>query len=188
MGVNLLFRGAPYTDPPIDLVFGDTSAGGIIADAIVSGAIALPGVAVTSTVRLGIKTAAAISLSAVAVVSSDIKYATNTQRPLVADVDVRWQDTDSQNEATEARWQDTAAAPGHVEARWQDAKRLFESSEIRWQEADRTKRDGLAIRYQDADRLHTGAEQLFQDAIRAYRPAPSIRYQDGHRLHRSLEL
>lgn len=187
MSVNLLFRGAPYTDPPIDLVLGDTSAGGVIEDAIVSGAVALPGITVTSTVRLGFRVGGTIALAPAAIAASNIKYATNTQRPMVADVDVRWQDSESQSEIAATRWQDTDRAPAHAEERWQDAQRFFEQSEIAWHEADRTKRESLRARHQDTLRQHTGAEQLFMDAIRAYRPAPWVRFQDGVGTHDGLE-
>ena len=160
--VDLLFSGAPLLTG--DLVFGDDGSS-TISDAVLSGTVVLARPSPAGRVALGIVASGTVALVRPSL-SGALVYRTDTQRPLVADVQVRFQDAVSQPEAVEQRWQDTTAAPLWSEQRWQDAVHAFESSQIRWVDSDRSKRRALAVRYQDGDRQHIGATPRFQSAAR----------------------
>jgi hypothetical protein len=162
---DLVFVAAPLTTG--DLVFGDDGSNPI-SDAVISGTIALARPTLRGVVTLGIVASGTVVLTR-PTLTGEIKYVSDTQRPLVAQAAVRFQDADPSPERVQHRFQDGIAMPAAAEGRFQDAARLSVGKGISWQEADRTKRQSIAGRWQDGLKIRTGARARFQEAIRAPR-------------------
>jgi hypothetical protein len=161
---DLVFVAAPLTTG--DLVFGDDGSNPI-TDAVISGAILIDQPALQAAVVLGIVAAGAIDVGMPAL-SGEVKYVTDTQRPLVSAAAVRWQDADALQEVAAQRWQDGAPVPAHAEVRWLDALPVLAGASLRWQETIRTPRS-LRARFQDGVSVRTGARTRFQEALRTPR-------------------
>lgn len=180
--VDLLFAGEPLRQP-VALVFGDDGSSPV-KDAIVSGDLGLPVVALSSVVHLGYTIAAELALPVLAF-SSEVRYVSGAARPLVAQATARWQDTRPQGERIAQRFQDAAAMVAGVQSRYQDGERLSAVERVRWQEADRQQRQWLRGRFQDGVALGMQQREHMQDAIR--RPnAQRMRYQEALPVARSL--
>jgi hypothetical protein len=207
---DLVFEGLPLLTG--DLVFGDDGSSPV-TDAIISGAVTLAKPTLQGAVVLGIKIEGAATLTK-PTLRGEVIYDTDTQRPLAAQITVRYQDTDSQPAAVEQRFQDAARARAHTESRFENATPAHAGYEIRWAEADRTKRASTEVRYQDGSKVRRGVRSAFQQAVRAPRVVQSrfengvpasqgwevrfqdgtktpntqrVRYQDADRLHRGVE-
>lgn len=162
---DLVFSGSPLTDG--NLVFGDDGSNPA-TDAIISGSIDVGMPALAGHMVLGTVSSGAIALE-MPTLSGEVVYNTDTQRPLVAQAAVRFQDADPSPEGVQHRFQDGIAMPAAAEGRFQDAAGLSVGKGISWHEADRTKRQSIAGRWQDGLKVRNGARARFQEAIRAPR-------------------
>lgn len=159
---DLVFSGAPLLTG--DLVFGDDGSNPI-SDAVINGTIAIEMPALAGQVVLGIVAAGAIAIDMPALLG-EVIYNSDTQRPLVGQVAVRWQDADARLGETEQRWQDTAAQPVDMRARFQDARMMEKGVRLHWRDADRQARVSRWARYQDARRTASAVGQTYSEAIR----------------------
>lgn len=207
---DLVFEGAPLLTG--DLVFGD-DGGSVIPDAVISGAITLTRPSLVGQVVLGIQVEGTVSLAR-PTLTGEVEYHTDTQRPLTATVQARWQDAVPQPTRVEQATQDAQRMPTHVEARWQEALQVFSSSEIAWVDATRVQnrqtvrfqdgekrrtgswqrmQDGerqtvrSRQRFQEGDSLRQGAYARFQDATRGLAGQHQVRYQEALPLQRAVE-
>lgn len=172
----LLFRDAPASDGALvfDLEPGETGGGGIDTTLAVAFSLPAPGVAVRVATATPVRVSMALAGPSVAVRA---RYASNTQRPLVAQSVVRWQDAETLPEAAVAqRWQNARHLPAESGVRWQDAKGAPVGARILWRDAQRRQREGVRSRYQDGQPLHETGRVSWTDATRASR-AVGVRYQ-----------
>lgn len=173
----LVFDQPPAVDGALlfDLEPGEAGGGG---DVPVTVALQLPGPSVAVRVSLStpVRVSSALPGPSVAVV---VRYASNTQRPLVARAVVRWQDADhAQHAGAVSRWQDSTPMRVDKATRWQDGRRLAAAAEIHWDDALRFGREGLDVRYQDGLGVHVGASYSWQDALR-FKVERAMRFQRG---------
>lgn len=180
--VDLVFQGAPLTKG--DLVFGDDGSSSV-SDALLAGTISLARPTLTARAAVGVGVAGTVTLTR-PTLTGEVRYFTDTQRPLVATVAVRWQDGLEHLEEAAQHWADSHAQPAAVASRWQQAVHVFGSSEISFRDASRGNRLGIAGRFQDGHGLHAGQEQGYRDAQRGFRPALGVRWQDGVGVQRGL--
>lgn len=197
--VDLIFKGAPLTGNPVDLVFGAEDGPPPISDAVVSFVTTLPGLSANVPVALGVGVTFEAQLPGLTG-SIDVRYASDTARPLVNDTDMRWQDGNDIESGVTTTWQDSVRTPAGVSSswqdavrvqqrvrpRWQDTLRLRESADVRFQEAVRLDSSIKHVAYQDGIRLRAGGSVRFQEATRTDLPPVGIRYQDGYRDRRNL--
>lgn len=180
---DLVFVAAPLTTG--DLVFGDDGSNPV-TDAVISGSIEIDQPTLQAVVVLGIVVGGVIDVG-MPVLTGEVIYDTNTQRPLTAQVTVRYQDTDPQPVAVQQRFQDAVPASAHAEVRFQDADPVRASREVTWSEADRTKRRPMTVRYQDGVKVRRGVRTTFQEAVRTPRAVQS-RFQNGVPISRGWEM
>lgn len=191
--VELLFAAAPLTTG--DLVFGDDGSNPI-ADAIVSGEIDAGMPDVVGHVALGFSIGGAID-AGMPDVLGEVRYFTDTQRPLVSRLGVRFQEAVPIEAGTSIRQQDGKPLSSTVAVRFADAAPLAVGAAVRFQDGQRARRavgvrfqDGApggtttGIRYQDALRQRVGTKARFQDALRAG-AVSGIRFQEGIRARRA---
>lgn len=195
MAVDLLFKGAPLTGTPVNLVFGEDDAPPIV-DAVVSLVASLPALSGSVPVAVGVTvgfSGAFPSLTG----SVAVRYESDTQRPDVNEVAVPWQDAGRTQERTKGVWQDTTpvapswavewqpAAPleSAVHAAWQDVIRILNDARTHWQEAAQLQ-NALETRFQDAVRLRNERSSWFQEAapLQNFRTS---RFQDALRDRRN---
>lgn len=191
--VELLFAAVPLTTG--DLVFGDDGSDPI-ADAIVSGEIDAGMPDVVGRVALGFSVGGTID-AGMPDVLGEVRYFTDTQRPLVSRLGVRFQEAVPIETGTSIRQQDGKPLSSTVAVRFADAAPLAVGAAVRFQDGQRARRDigvrfqdgtpggaTTGIRYQDALRQRVGSKARFQDALRAG-AVSSIRFQEGIRVRRA---
>lgn len=191
--VELLFAAVPLTTG--DLVFGDDGSDPI-ADAIVSGEIDAGMPDVVGRVALGFSIGGAID-AGMPDVLGEVRYFTDTQRPLISRLGVRFQEAVPIEAGTSIRQQDGKPLSSTVAVRFADAAPLAVGAAVRFQDGQRARRavgvrfqDGApggtttGIRYQDALRQRVGTKARFQDALRAG-AVSGIRFQEGIRARRA---
>lgn len=177
---DLVFVAAPLTKG--DLVFGDDGSNPI-SDAVVSGSIVLVRPTLRGTATLGVVASGAITLVR-PTLRGEVKYNTDTQRPLTATARARWQDAIPQPERAAERWQDGRGTPAATRVTYADAAPIRASSRARWTDADRSKRPAVESRFQDGLPVRTGARQRFQEALRASNSVRQ-RFEGGLRTPRA---
>lgn len=177
---DLVFVAAPLTKG--DLVFGDDGSNPI-SDAVVSGSIVLVRPTLRGTATLGVVASGAITLVR-PTLRGEVKYNTDTQRPLTATARARWQDAIPQSERAADRWQDGKGTPAATRVTYADAAPVRASSRARWTDADRSKRAAVESRFQDGQPVRTGARQRFQEALRASNSVRQ-RFEEGLRTPRA---
>lgn len=198
MAVDLLFKGAPLTGHPVNLVFGQGDDPPPATDATVTLVGRLPGLSGTIPLAPGVTTTLHATLPGLTG-TIGIRYNTDTSRPVVNETDMRWQEGVDIATGVEAVWQDSQRLPVGVDTRWQDAVRLHHGvrqrwedslrlrrgAEVRFQEAIRLGTPETGMRFQDGVRLRASREVRFQEAIRTSLPPLAVRYQDGLRDRRN---
>lgn len=176
MAVDLLFKGAPLTGHPVDLVFGEDDAPPI-TDAVVSLVGALPGLSGAVPVALGVTVAFAGSFPRLSG-TIGVTYNSNTARPTVNRVASVWQDGADARAPLAAHWDQAMRTPAGTDSRYERAVGLSAQLRPRWADAQRQRQDAVA-RFQEAIRLGTVASASgFQDAVRQRR-ATGGRFQEG---------
>lgn len=177
---DLVFVAAPLTKG--DLVFGDDGSNPI-SDAVVSGSIVLVRPTLRGTATLGVVASGAIALVR-PTLRGEVKYNSDTQRPLTATARARWQDAIPQSERAADRWQDGKGTPAATRVTYADAAPVRASSRARWTDADRSKRAAVESRFQDGQPVRTGARQRFQEALRTSNSVRQ-RFEEGLRTPRA---
>lgn len=191
--VDLLFAAAPLTTG--DLVFGDDGSNPI-SDAIVSGEIDAGMPDVLGRVALGFSIGGAID-AGMPDVLGEVRYFTDTQRPLVSRLGVRFQEAVPIEVGTSIRQQDGQPLSSTMAVRFADAAPLAVGAAVRFQDGQPVRRnvgvrfqDGapggaiVGIRYQNALGKRLGTKARFQDALRAG-AVSGIRFQEGIRVRRA---
>lgn len=166
MAVDLLFKGAPLTGHPVNLVFGEDDAPPI-ADATISLVAALPGL--TGSVPIGIAVAVSF-VSAFPALSGaiGITYNSNTERPTVGRVSASWQDGADARAPTAVWWDDTVRSPVGTASRWQGAARSGAETGVGWDDAVR-RTVASAVVFEEAVRLPMwGFSSEFQNGVREH--------------------
>lgn len=176
MAVDLLFKGAPLTGYPVNLVFGEDDAPPI-ADATISMVAAMPGL--TGSVPIGVVvTLSFVSAFPVLTGAVGVTYNSNTERPMVNQVGSAWQDGTDTRAPVAAMWDDASRLPVGTDARYERAAPMSAQLRPRWQEAQRQQQGG-EIRFQEAIRLGIVTQtSAFQDAVRQRRSTGS-RFEEG---------
>lgn len=164
MAVDLLFKGAPLTGHPVNLVFGEDDAPPI-ADATISLVAALPGL--TGSVPIGIAVAVSfVSAFPVLTGAVGITYNSNTERPTVGRVSATWQDGIDARAPTAVAWDDTVRSPVGTASGWQGGARMGTETGAGWGDAVRQKRSTVG-RYEEAVQMSGGRTAgVFQDGVR----------------------
>ena len=180
-------------------MFGDDGSTPV-ADAVVSGVIALARPTLSGRVVLGAVASGAIVLTRPTLVG-EVVYNTDTQRPLVARSVVRFQEShpvesgvqDSSHDAMRSdvewnvRFQEGLALQLGAAARNADAPSLRLAAGVRFQDGLRAS-VGLDARYQDSLRLHVWREARFQEAAKLDGPLTRMRFQDGTVIRRAAAV
>ncbi len=193
--VDLLFAAVPLTTG--DLVFGDDGSNPI-SDAIVSGEIDAGMPEVVGGVALGFSIGGAID-AGMPDVLGEVRYFTDTQRPLVSRLGVRFQEAMPIEAGASIRQQDAKPMSSVAEVLFADAVPLVGAAAVRFRDARRARRDidvrfqdatparaSFGLRYQDAARQRVGTRVRFQDALRAG-AVSGIRFQEGIRIRRQVD-
>jgi hypothetical protein len=180
--IDLLFQAAPLATA--DLVFGDDGSS-TVADATISGEIVLPLPTLEGEVVLGIGLSGEIALP-LPTLEGEVIYFSDTQRPLVANARVRWQDAVAQPEHAAARWGDASKLPVPHEVRYQDADSNERAFAVHWRDADASRRPGLRTRFQDGAATRRAAQTRFQDAKRTPNTNRQ-RYSDAQPVQRGAQ-
>lgn len=175
---DLVFVAAPLTKG--DLVFGDDGSNPI-SDAVVSGSIVLVRPTLRGTATLGVVASGAITLVR-PTLRGEVKYNTDTQRPLTATARAYWQDAIPHSERAADRWQDGKGTPAATRVAYADAAPIRAASRARWTDADRSKRPANESRFQDGQPVRTGARQRFQEALRTSNSVRQ-RFEEGVSVH-----
>ena len=180
---DLLFSRQPLGNPA-DLVFGDSDAGG--DDAHVEGVVHLPALSLSGHVRAGARVAGVAVLPALSIIGT-VAYRSNTQRPLVGQATVRWQDARRQGERIGQRWQGGQRMPAYVETGAERGIGLQVDTRTHWRDADRTSRREVRARFQDGIALPLGVGSAVGDGRRGMGPSVVARYQQAQQLHAASE-
>lgn len=177
---DLVFQALPLTRG--DLVFGDDGSNPI-SDAVISGDILLGKPALSGSVVLGIVTSGEISLVR-PTLTGELVYFTDTSRPLVGQVESRWQDGVGQPENVAQRHQDASRRRNEFATRFQPGAPVAVGRRFNWQDAIRTP-NSTRTRFQDGAALQRAQSQRFQDALRL-RTAAASRFQNGIPVRRAV--
>ena len=130
MNVDLVFRGAPLTAPPIHLVFGDDGSGPPAADADISFAIALPALRLAASFNVDADIPSYIGAS------SGLPWRAGNWAPRRADAS--WRDGDIAHPTAGASWRDGVRAATPATWSWQDGIPMAEADDWPW-------RDGVPL-------------------------------------------
>lgn len=198
MANDLVFRKPPLTGPPWPLVFGEPDApsdGGAWA----SGHLLLPALQVRGTVvaeRPSPSVASgALGALPLLVLGGSARYDSATERPLVADRRVAWQQGVPIAAGKRPGWSAAQRAAAGAVARHQDAARLSAGAGGQWEESARLALaviarhqdaarlvNGSAPQWQEALRLRAGSISAWQEALRLQPSGSGVGWQDGQRL------
>lgn len=161
MTTSLVFSGAPITDLPVHLVFGDEPTAEI------------PGSVLDVVGAFDLSADDILDLTA----SVEINYLSNTERPDVNDTRAVWQDARQSQEPTAGVWQDAAPVLPVWAVGFEDAAPIEAATRGAWEDTERLQ-NARTTRYQDAAPLQTHLGTSFQDTIRRRSDAWS-RFQDA---------
>lgn len=176
MAVDLLFKSAPLTGHPVNLVFGEDDAPPL-TDAVVALVASFPRLTGSIPVVLGVGVAFTSSFQRLTG-TIGVTYNSNTERPMVNLVGSLWQDGDDTRTPTASVWDDAVRLPVGTDSRYERASPMSAKLRPRWSDAQR-QRGGSEIRFQEAIRLGTATNtSAFQDATRQ-RSGASGRFQEG---------
>lgn len=176
MAVDLLFKSAPLTGHPVNLVFGEDDAPPL-TDAVVTLVTTLPGLTGVVSVVMGVTVGFTSTLPALTG-TIGVTYNSNTERPMVNQVGSLWQDGDETRAPTASGWDDAVRLPVGTDSRYERAAPMSAQLRPRWADAQR-QRGGSEIRFQEAIRLGTATSMsAFQDAT-CQRNGASGRFQEG---------
>lgn len=176
MAVDLLFKSAPLTGHPVNLVFGEDDAPPL-TDAVVALVASFPRLAGSIPVVLGVGVAFTGSFQRFTG-TIGVTYNSNTERPMVSQVGSLWQDGDDTRAPMASVWDDAVRLPVGTDSRYERATPMSAQLRPRWADAQR-QRGASEIRFQEAIRLGTATNMsAFQDATRQ-RSGASNRFQEG---------
>jgi hypothetical protein len=167
VAVDLLFKGAPLTGHPVNLVFGEDDAPPI-TDAVVSLVASFPRLTGSIPVAIGVTIAFAGNFPRLTG-TIGVTYNSNTERPMVNQVAAVWQDADDARAPVEVLWDQGVRTPAATDSRYERAVGLSAQVRPTWQDTQRQRR-GAEVRFQEATRLGTATRTSeFQDAARQRR-------------------
>lgn len=190
--VDLVFKDPPLTTNPIDLVFGELDGPADAVSVYIEGD--LPGL--EGSIKIGPSTKLYVEGDMPGLEGEiEMRYASNTARPLVNDVRATYQNAERvesgvrdnmQNAAPyidswSGHWQDAIREAAHVATGWDDAVRLDREISNIYQDAAKLPAADRVVWYQDADMLRRDLVSHYQEAMRGDGAPKTIRYQDALR-------
>lgn len=187
--VLLLFSAPPITGSPVNLVFENVGATVEvpITNATIALRASLPALVTLARVALGYTIAARATLPILRALMP-VVYATDTARPVVAKVAAQWQTSTPAQSGQTHTWQDAQKLDALTSPTWQNALSVSVPTTALWSDADSTQRVATASTWQNAERLRQSTEARFQEALRDVRASTATRWQDAQRLHLSTAV
>lgn len=193
--VSLVFKGGPTLSSPVHLVFGYDGDPPPVEDRELT--IDAQFAPMTGAVALSQGRAATIDAVFPEFTGETYwRYESRTDRPLVNEIRIGFQQAIHGSEGFEMRYQQAKPLPvtrglhwGNAasmrEARqvgWQQARRERQARDVRWQQAAPITRDPYEVRWQEGLPVRQARDVRFQEAIRVRLDPYRIRFQQGARV------